>query len=382
MTVAHPSTIAEARSAILAGGSDALLFQGTATKSDWGGQPERVDLTVDTRGMDRLLDHNPGDFTAVVEAGMRMEVLQAALAAEGQWFAADVFGGTVGGVVATSDFGPRRLRYGPVRNVILGMTVLLGDGTIARTGGRVIKNVAGYDLSKVFCGSFGTLGMIGEVVLRLHPVPQRSCTVVIEATVAMGLRITLELLRAPIEPSAVDWADGALHIRLEGDSRLRGQKDVVTAVVRRNGLGYEVMDGVEESSRWRQMIAASTGADGDTVAVVASLPSQMVFVHDSLHRTAEATGVDVAVHSLTAVGLHIARVRGGDASEHAAVVTGWRRQLATEGALVSLRRQTPGLKALVDSWGPPPAGLEAMRRLKQSLDPGRRCAPGRFVGGL
>ena len=131
-----------------------------------------------------MLTHHPGDMTASVQAGMRLADLQRVLAGAGQWLAIDPptesLGATIGGLLATGEAGPRRLQYGSMRDLAIGATLVLADGSVVHSGSHVIKNVAGYDLTKLFFGSFGTLGLVGEVIVRLHPVPVSSATVVAE----------------------------------------------------------------------------------------------------------------------------------------------------------------------------------------------------------
>ena len=158
----------------------AVRPRGGGTKLGWSAAGEDA-VDFDTRRLNRILEHNEGDFTAVLEAGVPLVEAQAKFAAAGQMLALDPPLGegdaaTIGGVIATNDSGPLRHRYGGVRDLVVGMTVVLSDGTIAKSGGKVIKNVAGYDLAKLFAGSFGTLGLIGRVAVRLHPAPARTAT--------------------------------------------------------------------------------------------------------------------------------------------------------------------------------------------------------------
>src|SRR5215203_2592810 len=161
----------------------AVRVRGGGTKLDWGGVGEPVAVELETGGMAKILEHNVGDLTAVLQAGVPLAEAQAAFAEDGQMLALDPPLGegdaaTVGGMVATADSGPLRHRYGGVRDLIVGMTVILSDGTIAKSGGKVIKNVAGYDLAKLFAGSYGTLGLIASVSVRLHPMPDEHATAV------------------------------------------------------------------------------------------------------------------------------------------------------------------------------------------------------------
>ena len=175
-----------------------VLFRGAGTKMSWAGPPQDPDLVLETGGLDRLLDHNPADMTASAQAGMPLRALQDRLAEAGQWLALDPptepDGATLGGLLSTGESGPRRLRYGALRDLVIGVTLVLPDGAVAHAGGHVIKNVAGYDLSKMMYGSLGTIGLIAKVVLRLHPRPETSATVVMPSSVQEATARSLDLL--------------------------------------------------------------------------------------------------------------------------------------------------------------------------------------------
>jgi len=207
--IARPASVEEASQVLAAAAADglAVAFAGGASKLGLGNPPERVDLLVSTERLDQVLEHAAGDLVVRVQAGVRLADLQAALAPAGQWLALDPPEprATVGGVVAADASGPRRLRYGTVRDLIIGITVVLADGTVARAGGKVVKNVAGYDLAKLFCGSLGTLGMIAEATFRLHPLPAAAAVVTlqVETPEQVGQAVR-RLARSPLEPSAVE----------------------------------------------------------------------------------------------------------------------------------------------------------------------------------
>jgi glycolate dehydrogenase FAD-binding subunit len=180
------------------------------------------DVVLSTTRLDRVLEHEAGDLTAIVEAGIRLHDLQDRLAAHGQMLALDPPGNpTIGACVAANLSGPRRHRYGTARDLVIGVTVVLADGTIASSGGKVVKNVAGYDLGKLFCGSEGRLGLIARVALRLHPRPEASRTLVVPVSSAADAGETTQaILRAPLVASAVDllWP-GRLAMLFEGGRR-------------------------------------------------------------------------------------------------------------------------------------------------------------------
>jgi glycolate oxidase FAD binding subunit len=170
----------------------------------------RIGETLTTAGLDRILEHEAGDLTCIVEAGVRLSHLDAALAPHGQMLALDAPGDpTIGACVAASLSGPRSHRYGTMRDLVIGITVVLADGTIASSGGKVVKNVAGYDLAKLFCGSHGRLGLVARVALRLHPRPRAGRTLVTSPDAWPALHTS------QLEPTCVDLVGGRLAIRFE-----------------------------------------------------------------------------------------------------------------------------------------------------------------------
>ncbi len=172
--VAFPASTEEASALLRAAVARDLtvVARGAGTGLDWGTPPASADLVIDMQAMDQVLEHAAGDLVARAQAGVTMRHLASVLASAGQELAVDAPAeATVGGVVATGTAGPRRLRYGAPRDLLIGITIVRPDGAVAHSGGKVVKNVAGYDLGKLFCGSQGTLGLITEVTFRLHPRP-------------------------------------------------------------------------------------------------------------------------------------------------------------------------------------------------------------------
>jgi glycolate dehydrogenase FAD-binding subunit len=384
-----PTSLDEATAAVRDSGAagQSLLVRGGGTKLDWGGRVE-ADAELDTRKLDRLIAHNAGDMTAEVGAGMALARLQEELAGAGQWLALDPpltdEGATVGGIMAAADAGPRRLRYGAVRDLVIGTTVVLADGTVARSGGHVIKNVAGYDVAKLLCGSLGTLGLIAEVVVRLHPLPAASRTVRVRADAQAASALALDLAASPTEPTAVEWSsDGMLTVRVEGgEAGVAAQAPRVVELAGRRGLDAEVVEGDQEAAVWRELAVATAGDDGQTVARAGTLPDRLPLVAAALRQAGDDTGTEVTLVSSACLGSHTAWVAGADAAAHADVVTRWRRAVEAAGGRVTLRRRLDGVDELVDPWGAPPSALALMRRVKRQLDPDDRCAPGRFGSWL
>jgi glycolate oxidase FAD binding subunit len=202
-SVSEPTSVAEAAEVLTAGGSVSIEREGG-------------EVVLSTRRLDRVLEYEPGDLTVIVEAGLRLSQLQAHLAPQGQMLALDPPGDpTIGACLAADLSGPRRHRYGAMRDLVIGVTVVLADGTIASSGGKVVKNVAGYDIGKLFSGSQGRLGLIARVALRLHTRTAAEATVVAEADDPRAL--WSELRRTQLVPSAVDFLPpGRLALLFEG----------------------------------------------------------------------------------------------------------------------------------------------------------------------
>jgi glycolate oxidase FAD binding subunit len=369
-----------------------VLFRGAGTKMSWAGRPHDPDLVLETAGLEQLLEHNPGDMTASAQAGMPLRALQDRLGEAGQWLALDPptesDGATVGGLLATGESGPRRLRYGAMRDLVIGVTLVLPDGTVAHAGGRVIKNVAGYDLSKLVYGSLGTLGFIAEVVLRLHPLPDVSATIVVPASVQEATARSLALLAGPLEPAAVDWVGdprgqgppGRLAVRFEGTAAGVAAQ---TAALREqlDGAAPQALADADEAALWREYAHAHRPESGQSTAFAGTLPSRLTDVATALAGAADAAGVDVSLASHAALGLHTARFSGPPAQQ-AAAFDQWRREIVAVGGTVVLRERPAEVDAEIDPLGPAPASVGLLRAVKARLDPDGRCAPGRLAPWL
>jgi glycolate oxidase FAD binding subunit len=232
-----------------------------------------ADLTLE--GMQRVLEHEAGDLTCTVEAGIRLSALADALGTHGQRLALDPPGDpTIGAVLAGNLSGPLRHRFGAPRDLVLGVTLVLADGTIASAGGKVVKNVAGYDLGKLVCGSLGSLALIGRVSLRLHPIPAAARTLVAETADAAGL--VASLMGSPLQPSALDVLHpGRLAVLFEG-----GETGVAAQMKGARGLvgGKETDGAIWEEARHRQgqSLGRVRFAPGELAGTLASLDEAVV----------------------------------------------------------------------------------------------------------
>ena len=330
-----------------------------------------------TKGLNRVLEHNPGDFTAVLEAGVPVAEAQAAFASPGQWLALDPpgspddarDGGTIGGLVATADSGPARHRYGGVRDLVIGITVVLSDGTVARAGGKVIKNVAGYDLAKLFAGSYGTLGLIAEVAVRLHPLPLRTATLVGASADPERLAAAARALASrPLEATCLDvgWAgdSGQVLVRFGGHTA-EERAHAAGPLLAEAGLD-DVSVATDDDGIWAAQRSRQRSADG-AVVKVSGRPTDLARVL-TLARDTGASAVGRAA-------LGLLWLAGPATAEW---VAGVRAALAPRACSV-----VDGLPGGVEPWPEPdPGALSVMRRVKARFDPNRVFRPGTFVGGI
>lgn len=355
----------------------AVRIAGAGTKLGWGRTDGHYDALLCTAHLDRIREHNAGDLTAVLEAGVPLAEAQERFAAAGQMLALDPWLGddqqaTVGGVLATSDSGPLSHRYGSPRDLVLGMTVVLADGTVSRSGGQVIKNVAGYDVAKLFCGSFGTLGVIASVNVRLYPLPQSTATAVARTGEPELLASAARALAAaPLELEALDlaWDDGTGHLLARcGGARSEPRAQRAASLMSRAGLTQgEVVE--DDEALWKAQRAGQRSREGAVIRVAAA-PSQL----GDVVRAARASRGRVVARA--AVGQSFVTVEPEAARTLAADLPGGAPWVVLDGPDDALT----GL----DPWGPtpPPATVELMQRVKMRFDPARTCNPGLFVGGI
>ncbi|MGH9101795.1 MAG: FAD-binding oxidoreductase, partial [Acidimicrobiales bacterium] len=384
--VAHPGGPGEAAGilAAAAAGGAAVAFAGGGTKSGWGAPLRPVELVCSSAAMDGILSHAKEDLTVAVGAGIALDDLQAALAGAGQWLAIDPPGrpgATLGGIVATGDAGPRRLRYGGIRDLVIGMTLVLADGTVAHSGGKVIKNVAGYDLCKLACGSLGTLAMVAEVVLRLHPLPRSTATLRLPAALPLAAAAARLVMDSQVEASALDWTGDELLVRLEGTGgSLTRRVDACARILSAEGHGGggpDLLQDDEEAAAWSAAAGRHAAAPQQTLARAATLPDRLEAVAEALRQAAVGREVEAQMSSYLGSGLHDA-VLSGPAGEVCQTLQRWRERVGQLGGTVVVRDRPPEVTDRVDAWGPPPPAHAVMRRLKADLDPDGRLCPGRF----
>jgi glycolate dehydrogenase FAD-binding subunit len=396
-TLLRPTDLAEVRDAML-DSAGPLAVTGAGTAAEWAGPLGPVDAVLDLGGLAGVIAHNPGDMTVAVRAGTPLRALNAELAEHGQHVALDparaADGATVGGLLSTGDAGPSALVHGSLRDLVIGATLVLGDGTVARSGGHVIKNVAGYDLTKLVHGAYGTLAVVAEVVLRLHPLPRAVATLVLPCPLEEVGGHAARVLAGPYEPAALEWISEpeALLVRVEGTEaalparvdRLRELLGPGTAVrgpdrgadgatefdephSRRNLSGESAARRDPSGDPWDDHARLTRGTLDDAVVRIGVRPSRLPAVLAELAPRSAAAGLGTGVATV-ALPPDPDVVAAAHAAVHAAGGT-------------SVLRHRPAAADL-PAWGPAPSAVAVLRSVKKTLDPAGRLGPGRFTPWL
>jgi len=344
---------------------------------------------VETTALARLVEHAPADQIVTVEAGMRLGALQRHLAAHRQRLALDVAHperATIGGILAANGCGALRTGFGSARDLVIGASFIRADGARVKTGGKVVKNVAGFDLAKLLIGSLGTLGMITSATFRLHPLPETEQTLVFAlADAEAGWTVARALRHAQLEPAAcalVGDGDGwTLGVRYEGFAAGVAQQRARTVALA--PAGGRPLDGAAAAALWAR--EAACRGEGALRLKLAAPPGRFgaLAVGEWAALAQLVGGARIAWYPLVGLGFAAALALAPEAApDVAAAVAALRARLVAEGGSLVVHAAPPALRALVDVWGPPPPALPLMRAVKTRFDPARRLGPGRFVGGL
>jgi glycolate oxidase FAD binding subunit len=414
---ASPASVAEASAVMRVAAEQALTVvpRGSGSRLDWGAPPQSCDLVVDTQRLDQVIEHAAGDLVARFQAGAGMRRLGEVLAAAGQQLALDpapgdgpagqepASAGTIGGTLATGTAGPRRLRYGTPRDLVIGITVVRADGTVASSGGKVVKNVAGYDLGKLFAGSYGTLGLIVEAAFRLHPLPAAATYTTADAAgPAEARRMVAAAAGSQLAPTAVEISragrDQPVHVGvlLEGDPAGVGERSAHL----RELLGAGAVTSPDVPGWWGRTGPPDGQNGAGTLIRVGFWAAALPAVLAAIDAAAMTGGLDPLVAGSAAAGgvIYVALGAGAHPAAVAAFVAALREAIARGAAdarpasapvpdsppvLASavVVHAPPAVRELADMWGPVP-GLPLMRAVKDQFDPGHRMAPGRFAGGI
>ena len=382
-----------------------VIPAGSGTKLGMGNPPEQVDLVLSTSRLDQVLEYEPADLTVTVEAGIRLATLQAKLAEHVQYLPLDppyADRCTIGGITATNASGASRLRYGSARDRVLGMRVVQSSGTVVKSGGKVVKNVAGYDLNKLYLGSFGTLGLITEVSLKLQPLPEIERTVLLTFTeTGEAINVGSEIAGSQLLPTFLNlFVNGApftagsescLLIGLDGHPEtVEWQVDSVKTVAEQNGvISVEVYEGQRQQELQGSMCAFPEGGlDASTVISRANL--RITDVGDFVNTTLEINeSVSWQVRAMGLMGNGVVYVIFSDFPDgevpvqHVAdTVVNLRDAAANVGGNLIVESAPTALKRQIDVWGSVGRSLELMKAIKTKLDPIGLLNVGRFVGGI
>jgi glycolate oxidase FAD binding subunit len=385
--VVAPGSTDEAAAALRAAAEHelAVVVRGAGGRLGWGVPPSRCDLMIDMSRMSSVVEHSSGDLVARVQAGARMGDVAAALGRYGQELALDVPDrATVGGVVASGLAGPRRLRYGTPRDLLIGITIVRADGTVARSGGKVVKNVAGYDLGKLLAGSAGTLALITEATFRLHPLPAARAYVTAQYVSARNASdAAAAAANSPLVASAVELSRAEPGGPIRIGALLEGSSEGVAArAMRMADLLGPAETSLAPPPWWR----GAPDAEGGTLIRVSCWVSALPTVLDAVEVAALEAGVSPTIVGPAGAGVLYLRI---DPDVAAGTAAGFVRALRValsgpRGGVVVLAAPGAVREALAGYGGM--AGtvpsLALMQAVKDQFDPGHRMAPGRFPDAM
>jgi glycolate oxidase FAD binding subunit len=382
-----------------------LLTRGGGSRMNLGGIPEQFDILLETTKLTRLLEHEAPDLTCHVEAGITLAALQAQLAAQGQRLALDppdAQQATIGGILASNASGPKRLRYGTARDMVIGLHVVQASGEVASSGGRVVKNVAGYDLNKLYIGSLGTLGIIVEANFKLQPLPAEERTLILTFSNAVdAMQNVIALLGSLSTPSAIELIDSGaasdmadffglnlptngytIAVNFEGSmATIERQLKETQLLARENGaLLSDDLSGEAQDQFW-EVIREHTQGLVTCKAVV--MVSQMASYLQVIEQVCKLHELEAAVVAHAGNGILFIELRPGDATLRLVEAIKELRQQALDarGGMV-VERCPFELKRRISVWGEPRQDFYLMQRLKQQFDSKGTFVKGRFVGGL
>lgn len=384
-TVLEPADADQLSQVLRTANSDglAVIPRGGGTKLEWGNRPRAADLLVSTSRLDQIVEHPWADLTVTVQAGCRIEALQNALRQHGQRLAIDPLWpdrATVGGVLSTNDTAAIRLRFGGLRDLIIGTTIALADGTLARSGGKVVKNVAGYDLSKLVTGALGTLGVITSATFRLHPLPQQARTL---SAVAGDLDRMQQLVAAlqdsklahtSLQARASHSGPATVDVLFEGTP---AGVDAQTTEAQRLARESRFVDALPDVWQARQDLWAS--GDGAAILKISTLTGELANAMDPIRRLADAARVQWhAVFQATGIGW----IRFDDPAEGWSTILRELREAIERRGGSAIVLRSPSITDPSDVWGTAGDAQPLMQAIKREFDPKGTLNPGRFVGGI
>lgn len=368
-------------------GRHTVVLRGGGTQLGGGASPGAIGVLLSTKAMNAVEVHRHGDLTATVQAGATLSETNAVLAEHRQWLPLDPPQGsraTIGGIVATNESGPRRQRHGAPRDLIIGMRLARADGVLARSGGIVVKNVAGYDLARLLTGSFGCLGVVLSATFKLAPRAEASRTVAVECPASdMCGAYAADLLAHGSTPTALELALPPVRmlIRFESvESVVVQQADQAVAMALRHGATAAVLSDDQEAHAW-QIHDAQVFDQEETVVKLVIMPSDLSSMLAWLDAAARARSLDYRLIGRAGLGVLYLRLNGA-VSQQAALLLVLRERLPVGRGSAVIQRAGAELKTLVDVWGSVGDGFPVMQEVKRRFDPTAILNPSLGPGGL
>jgi glycolate oxidase FAD binding subunit len=374
----------------------AVAPRGGSTQTTLGSPPEPYDIALDLRALNALVEHEPADLTCTVEAGMRLADVQRALAAHNQWLPLDPAlpdEATIGGILATNAAGPARIRYGSPRDLVIGMTVALANGDLAKSGGRVVKNVAGYDMAKLHIGALGTLGVITQATFKIAPLPVEEAFIAIDGSLDQLSALATDVIEARLpllglvltkRASTSAWT---LTTRLgAGESAVERSEHDLHELARTAGLtagpitafDYRAVTNTraaDTTSSRPPLSSQGEGSGGEvTLAVKATVPPTSL-----THIAAAFADAGASVAALPGIG---AIEASWTETPGLAALQALRARCETAKGALAIQLAPADMKREAGVWGATRGDFALMQRLKQQFDPNRILNPGRFLGGI
>ena len=363
---------------------------GNGSKLTWGGLPSHFDFYLSTRHLNQIIEHAVGDLTVTVQAGGTLAQLQQHLKQNNQFLPLDPAypeTATLGGIVATADAGSWRERYGGVRDLLIGISFIRADGEIAKAGGRVVKNVAGYDLMKLFTGSYGTLGMISQLTFRTYPLPPASATVVLTGDTDAITDIAQTLRNSTLTPTRADLLSSGITEKLNLGNGLgliiqwetivesiEKQIKEVSNIAQFNSLAITRYQEENEKSLWDQLKALTSVAPNNTeiTCKIGVLPTATRHFFSELAPDSYAI-----IHNKSGLGELV--LSANLSRSHLKTI---RNYCEKNKGFLTLLSAPNAIKTEIEPWGYAGNALTVMKKIKQQFDPNNQFNPNRFVGGI
>lgn len=375
----------------------ALVPAGFGAHLGLGGSLLRPFAVLSLAAINALVDHQPANMTVTAQAGMKVAELQDAVAQSGQWLPVEPplpEATSVGGLISADLNGPSRFSQGTVRDLLIGITVARADGTIVKSGGRVVKNVAGYDLAKLYCGALGTLGVIVEATFKLRALPAAVTVARTPCSDMLEARELLERIRtAPLEPRLIELltpvptagSDCVIVVGFSGSEEdVANQQETLRALV--HGKMIEERAGKAAAAALAELRDANVRGEALLKLKASLLPTGLPAFVSALEDASAEHGLTMAVQAHAGNGIIRVHVRRPEAEathrSAGTLVEELRAAAAALGGILIVEQAAPDIKPELDIWGGEIEALPLMRRIKDALDPKRVLSPGRFVGGI